>query len=689
MAFLFSLVSGWVACAAEPPAKNNIRISGDATSAVDANGLTTLTITKPSGRAVVDFDFGDATLDLSMFRDLTIPIKNGTGSELDVLVYATSDRNAGWLHSTSGRFLVRSGEVDDLTSLMTRPSLPPDHPFVKRLGNLFAFPWGHQRHWRHLNVSSILEVTVRITWHNAPIGQTIEIGHPKGTGDFTTDPAALDTLEMPLVDSFGQLRVGEWPGKLKSAEELQEDAKSDLALVSTVTKPGEGRSQFGGMTGGPKLKATGYFRVEKLNGKWWFVDPEGNLFWSLGVNCVGSPVQTAVKGREELFSEEDRSEPVAGHYFDNVKAKFGDENWQTRHVDLAQARMFEWGVNTVGAWSISELSKTQRVPYTLIIHPHHQRLGRITKISDPFSDGFKKSLDRILPELAAEHADNPWLVGIFIDNELEWEGSNALAKEVIRSYKEAPARVALIEFLKNRHQDIDGLNKAWDTNYKSLTEIDAAAGPLGKKAFAKDLNDFLDIFADRYFSICREAMDKYFPNHLYLGCRFHYFNPIITKAASRHCDVLSLNLYQHCFEDLSVITDQDRPWIISEFHFGTPDHGVWGAGLTWASDARNQADVFEVYVSGALRHPNFVGAHWFAWASQSVMGRGDGENFGVGLVTVVDRPLEQLVSAFTEVSEKMYDFRLDTPEGRIGDDNPLPSSVGVSSSEANQKPSEP
>jgi hypothetical protein len=106
-------------------------------------------------------------------------------------------------------------------------------------------------------------------------------------------------------------------------------------------------------------------------------------------------------------------------------------------------------------------------------------------------------------------------------------------------------------------------------------------GPLGKQAFGKDLDDFLDIFADRYFSICREAMNKYFPNHLYLGCRFHYFNPIITKAASRHCDVLSLNLYRHCFEDLSVTTDQDRPWIISEFHFGTPDHGVWGAGLTW------------------------------------------------------------------------------------------------------------
>ena len=46
-------------------------------------------------------------------------------------------------------------------------------------------------------------------------------------------------------------------------------------------------SKFGGYKHGPKYEATGHFRVEKINSKWWFIDPEGYLFWSSGVNSAG------------------------------------------------------------------------------------------------------------------------------------------------------------------------------------------------------------------------------------------------------------------------------------------------------------------------------------------------------------------------------------------------------------------
>ena len=652
-----------------------VRVTGDARLTEESGERVGLSLEKTSGRAVVVLDYTEAPLDLSAFRDIAIPIQNGTDSELDVLVNATSDRRAEWLRSTSGRFLVRSAEEMDLTVLMTRPDLGPDHPYVKRLGDLHAFPWGYQQHWRHMNASAVSEVTLRLKWNHAAVGQTVEIGRARGFGTFRTDPAALETLEMPLVDPFGQLRVGEWPGKVKAASELQEDKVRDRDLVATVTKPGAGRSRFGGMTGGPALKATGFFRVEKINGSWWFVDPDGNLFWSLGVNCAGSSVQTRVKGREELFSEEDRSEPTASHYWKNVKRKFGEEDWRNRHTELIQARMFDWGLNTVGAWSIPETSATGRIPYTLIVHPNLQQLGKVKKIADPFSESFTTSLERNLKDLAATHANSPWLLGVFIDNELDWQGGHELVKEIIRSYKDAPARVALLKFLESRYGDVSELNKAWNTDFNSFAEIRATPGPLGEKKFAKDLDDFLAVFADRYFTVCKETMRRTFPNHLYLGCRFNQFNPIITAAASRHCDVISLNIYQHSFESFRLITDEDRPWIISEFHFGMRDHGVWGTGLTWAADGRNQADLFQAYVSDALRHPNIVGAHWFAWTSQTVTGRGDGENFGVGFVTVVDRPVEPLIGAVRNVSDHLYPYRLGDSQGRIGEGSSIPSGL--------------
>ena len=34
--------------------------------------------------------------------------------------------------------------------------------------------------------------------------------------------------------------------------------------------------------------ATGFFRVEKIKGRWWFITPDGNAFISIGINHIES-----------------------------------------------------------------------------------------------------------------------------------------------------------------------------------------------------------------------------------------------------------------------------------------------------------------------------------------------------------------------------------------------------------------
>ena len=46
-------------------------------------------------------------------------------------------------------------------------------------------------------------------------------------------------------------------------------------------------NKYGGFLKGPRHQGTGHFRVEKIDGKWWFLDPDGYLFWSNGVNSAG------------------------------------------------------------------------------------------------------------------------------------------------------------------------------------------------------------------------------------------------------------------------------------------------------------------------------------------------------------------------------------------------------------------
>ena len=87
--------------------------------------------------------------------------------------------------------------------------------------------------------------------------------------------AVLDGL--PLVDALGQFTHGTWPGKAESLEDLKQAWKEDAQALA----PGDfGYCGYGGYEG-TSAKATGFFRVERIDGRWWFVDPDGHLFLSL------------------------------------------------------------------------------------------------------------------------------------------------------------------------------------------------------------------------------------------------------------------------------------------------------------------------------------------------------------------------------------------------------------------------
>jgi hypothetical protein len=74
--------------------------------------------------------------------------------------------------------------------------------------------------------------------------------------------------------------------------------------------------KFGGWNKGPDFKASGFFRTEKSDGRWYLVTPEGHPFYSLGVNTVAADTsQTYVAGREWMFGALPKvDEPLASYY---------------------------------------------------------------------------------------------------------------------------------------------------------------------------------------------------------------------------------------------------------------------------------------------------------------------------------------------------------------------------------------
>jgi len=95
-------------------------------------------------------------------------------------------------------------------------------------------------------------------------------------------PPVDDDYLVSIFDKYGQAAKLEFEGKITSDEQLKTLAEAELKQLADEGTM-SGRSKFGGWSDGPKLKATGFFRTEKVNGKWAMVDPEGYLFFSTGL----------------------------------------------------------------------------------------------------------------------------------------------------------------------------------------------------------------------------------------------------------------------------------------------------------------------------------------------------------------------------------------------------------------------
>ena len=124
---------------------------------------------------------------------------------------------------------------------------------------------------------------------DSPLGRpSFELRSIKLTPD--AQNAVLDP--KPLVDEFGQWIAATWPGKATTLEEL----KKAWAAEEAALRPGAFNTcQYGGDLG-TKAKATGFFRVEQADGKWWIADPDGHFFFSVGSDCMNASSGTPTAG---------------------------------------------------------------------------------------------------------------------------------------------------------------------------------------------------------------------------------------------------------------------------------------------------------------------------------------------------------------------------------------------------------
>jgi hypothetical protein len=558
-----------------------------------------------------------------------------------------------WKDSSSSMAYILPGERATLGFPFQRIASADDSPEIFHLQG--SRPNGFRGHWLPFKPEQVIACRLAIRSASSALKLTdvqVSLAQPYGA------QANASLLELPYLDKYGQVRQLDWPGKLHSDAEFASRLKKEASTSPADTGPAS-FNRYGGWKTGPQLEATGYFRVEKYKGRWWFVDPEGRLFFSHGANSVGFGQVTPAKNRESLFawmpSSKDLGEALVKgniHFMiANLHRSFGPD-WKSPAYDRIHRRMRQWGMNTVGAWSDKALYQNPQTPYTAILHVGRGQHPLGKNVPDPFKADFAKRVEEGLRNLFPNGQD-PWCVGVFIDNELGWYEDfvhNALAGNA-----DMPARKAVFAFLKEKYATIDKLNAAWSTQYDSWEGLKAF--PEESKGFDEDRKSLERLVAQRYYQVCRDTMRKVLPNHLYLGSRIHKASPEIYEEATRFSDVLSVNRYMPLAVTL-LPKNFDKPCLIAEFHFGAPDRGVPGVGLHFVGDQLQRSRAYAAYVLDAVLQPNIIGTHWFAYPDQSAAARPTvgkpGENYQIGFVDVTDTPYPEITAASRGLAEIMY-----------------------------------
>ena len=359
--------------------------------------------------------------------------------------------------------------------------------------------------------------------------------------------------------------------------------------------------EYGGWLGTNVGNPDGFFRVRKIDGRWWMVDPAGNLF-------LAKSVASFVPGWS------DRQKAM-------LKKKFGTTaSWATAEIKFLKS----CGFNSLGAWSNSEAFGTtnqpERIPYTVIVNPmatfnrELKKAGREAEFFKDVKEGgssygfpfvffpeFEKTAERLIAPVA-KHANDPYLIGYFIDNEIQFRRS-MLWKCLTAWPKDHPNRRAA---------------QAW---------LDARKGRAGctmRDVTEEDRLEFVAYCLETYLKTVTRILRKYDRNHMFLGSRFHIWDtemrsPACFKVAGKYMDIISINHYNHWQPEQADMKNWEawsgKPFMVTEFYVKGEDSGLPNTtGAGWLVRTQDERGVFyQNFVNELLKGGTCVGWHWFKY----------------------------------------------------------------------------
>lgn len=402
---------------------------------------------------------------------------------------------------------------------------------------------------------------------------------------------------------------------------------------------------LGALTLAPAAHAAGW--GVKQSEVRWLLMPGGERFYSVGADTVNG-----------------------GH--DGEKAKKNQGYYWKRYYKThaawardAETRLRKWGFNTLGGWS--DPTRDMRLPLIPELD-----LGRNARLHwfDMFAPDSPEIVFQKAKELTEKFRNDKRTIGYFTDNEAGWWNA-PLFSWYLKADESLYAKRALLDLVKNHYggnwnrllEDfVPGPGAdSFDDLRKPGARLKLRPGGYGIRL----IDRFTYICARRYYKLVRDALKRADREALVIGDRLPlYYHQDAVRAAAGLVDVLSTNynvdvedgwVAPYYFEGLAALNP--APVLISEFFFAAKENRSGNANnghLMHVTTQEERARGAAAAARNFAKFPNVTGAHWFQYYDEPTGGRGDGEDFNMGLVDIHNDPYEGLTSALKEANAETH-----------------------------------
>jgi hypothetical protein len=277
-------------------------------------------------------------------------------------------------------------------------------------------------------------------------------------------------------------------------------------------------------------------------GIWWFTSPDGQPFLSIGVNHV-EPVYWRAQGDGQFAVK------TYGPDFLLQDGGINDGSPSAKvWADRVAANLTGWGFNTLGMHTppLNCLHSFENICFVVELkipvswgwNMKRQQMHQAFKRNpvDVFSDEFAATVEANAKEVVGAYANNPRVLGYVytdgppwaLDTDKATEKSMSAAEKAIHPWvlalmnrpATAKGKQAWIALLQQRYASSGDAGRTYDLTASSWNDLAAKTGWSAVADSVKageDSRAFLHNIIRQWYSVRKDAIRRYDPNHLIIG----------------------------------------------------------------------------------------------------------------------------------------------------------------------------